>query len=79
LPLAKILSAGIAHRHDPAMAMVSAGITEFSVMRRGLPALDTIVTLAPLLGLLGTILGMINSFFKRGPYVPILLLTLVKT
>jgi biopolymer transport protein ExbB len=42
--------------------MESAGVSELSFMRRGLPALDTIITLSPLLGLLGTIIGMMNSF-----------------
>ncbi|SDD58659.1 Biopolymer transport protein ExbB [Sporomusa acidovorans DSM 3132] len=62
LPLIKVLAAGINNRLHPAKAMEAAGITEMSAMRRGLPVLDTIVTLSPLLGLLGTIIGMINSF-----------------
>ncbi|TWH47600.1 biopolymer transport protein ExbB [Sporomusa sp. KB1] len=62
LPLAKVMAAGITHQLDAAKAMESAGITECSVMKRGLSVLDTIVTLSPLLGLLGTIIGMINSF-----------------
>ena len=62
LPLIKVLSAGINNRRNPAKAMEAAGITEVSEMRCGLPVLDTIVTLSPLLGLLGTIIGMINSF-----------------
>ena len=41
--------------------MEAAGIAELAKMKHGLPALDTIITLAPLLGLLGTIIGMIDS------------------
>ncbi|MBP1763368.1 MAG: tolQ: protein TolQ [Firmicutes bacterium] len=62
LPLAKVLSVGISNPESPAKAMEAAGILELSTMRRGLPVLDTVVTLSPLLGLLGTIIGMINSF-----------------
>ncbi|OQB76343.1 MAG: Biopolymer transport protein ExbB [Deltaproteobacteria bacterium ADurb.Bin135] len=62
LPLMKVMSVGITHRSEPAGAMEAAGIAEISVMRRGLVALDTIITLSPLLGLLGTIIGMIGSF-----------------
>lgn len=62
LPLIKVLAAGIASRQNPAKAMETVGISELSIMRRGLPVLDTIVTLSPLLGLLGTIIGMIGSF-----------------
>lgn len=62
LPVMRVLSAGITHRSDPEGAMGAAGIAELSLMRRGLVALDTIITLSPLLGLLGTIIGMIDSF-----------------
>lgn len=61
-PLLRVLSAGLNCRADSSKAMEAAAIAEVSVLKRGLPALDTIITLSPLLGLLGTIIGMINSF-----------------
>ena len=62
-PILRVLAAGIVSRNqDPGKAMEAAGIAEITRMKRGLPALDTIITLAPLLGLLGTIIGMIDSF-----------------
>jgi len=42
--------------------MESVATAEVSAMKRGLVALDTIITLSPLLGLLGTIIGMISAF-----------------
>jgi len=61
--LLRVLSAGIHSRSSgPEKAMEAAGIAELTNLKRGLPALDTIITLAPLLGLLGTIIGMIDSF-----------------
>lgn len=62
-PVNRVLSAGILSRgNGPEQAMEAAGMVEIAAMKRGLPALDTIITLAPLLGLLGTIIGMIDSF-----------------
>jgi biopolymer transport protein ExbB len=61
--LLRVLSAGILSRSSgPEKAMEAAGIAELTNLKRGLPGLDTIITLAPLLGLLGTIIGMIDSF-----------------
>ena len=62
-PLLRVLSAGIMNRADqPEKAMEAAGLAELATMKRGLTILDTIITLGPLLGLLGTIIGMIDSF-----------------
>jgi biopolymer transport protein ExbB len=60
---ARTLAQGLEHReHDASLAMEAAGRAELARMRRGLPVLDTIVTLSPLLGLLGTVTGMIGAF-----------------
>lgn len=62
-PIARVLAAGIAHRNPtPAKAMEAAAQGEIPLLKNRLGALDTIVTLAPLLGLLGTVVGMIGSF-----------------
>ncbi|MEC4674716.1 MAG: MotA/TolQ/ExbB proton channel family protein [Nitrospirota bacterium] len=62
-PVLRVLATGVMSRNlAPEKAMEAAGIAELTRMKRGLPALDTIITLAPLLGLLGTIIGMIDSF-----------------
>ena len=44
------------------MAMEAASQAELHRLKRYLPLLDTVITLAPLLGLLGTITGMISAF-----------------
>lgn len=62
LPIMKVLAAGLTHLSDPEGAMGAAGVGELSLMKRGLVALDTIITASPLLGLLGTIIGMMDSF-----------------
>ena len=62
-PVARVLAAGIRHR-DPAatLAMEAAARAEVARLKRYLPVLDTIITLSPLLGLLGTVTGMITAF-----------------
>jgi len=60
--LLHVLGVGIAHPHNSSKAMEGAAIAQVALMKKGLPILDTIITLSPLLGLLGTIIGMINSF-----------------
>lgn len=61
--IAKLILSGIKNKNtSAALAMESAAIEELAKMKKYLPALDTIITLAPLLGLLGTIVGMIQSF-----------------
>jgi biopolymer transport protein ExbB len=62
-PLERVLASGLAHRNpNLAKALEVAAQREIPVLRRRLTILDTIVTLAPLLGLLGTVVGMIGSF-----------------
>jgi biopolymer transport protein ExbB len=61
-PVLKVFIAGLTHRNAPDVAMESATIAHIATLKRRLPALETIITLAPLLGLLGTIIGMIDSF-----------------
>jgi biopolymer transport protein ExbB len=62
-PQARVLAAGLAHRDTgPTLAMEAAAREEIARMRRALPVLDTIITLSPLLGLMGTVTGMIAAF-----------------
>jgi biopolymer transport protein ExbB len=59
----RVLAVGIEHANPSLVtAMQAATTVEISRMKAGLPVLDTVVTLAPLLGLLGTIIGMVQSF-----------------
>lgn len=61
--LIAMLLAGIENKNPSAdIAMESVATEEVIKMKKYLPAMDTIITLAPLLGLLGTIVGMISSF-----------------
>ena len=47
-------------------ALLYAQAQELKRFRRGIPVLDTVITLAPLLGLLGTVTGMMGSFALIG-------------
>jgi biopolymer transport protein ExbB len=62
-PQLRVLAAGLERRDGgPVLAMEAAARDEIVRMRRSLSILDTIVTLSPLLGLLGTVTGMIAAF-----------------
>jgi biopolymer transport protein ExbB len=62
-PLTRVLASGLAHQVSSfTKAMEVAAQKETSVLKQRLTILDTIITLAPLLCLLGTVTGMIGSF-----------------
>jgi biopolymer transport protein ExbB len=65
-PLGKVLAAGLANRHRPREVMreaiEDAGRHVIHELERFLSALGTIAGIAPLLGLLGTVFGMIRTF-----------------
>lgn len=65
-PVASIVKAGLLRYGRPKdeveMALQDASAHELSVLERGLPVLATVAMVAPLLGFLGTVTGMINSF-----------------
>lgn len=65
-PFANVIHAGLANRELPRDAItetiIQQGRQEIGVLERGLVALETIASVAPLLGLLGTVLGMIDVF-----------------
>lgn len=63
----RILLSGILHRdYDPVKAMELSVADEFMRMKRHMGILDTIITVAPLLGILGTVAGIIESFDMLG-------------
>lgn len=63
----RVIFFGLNHHHASleGALQVSAGI-ELERAGRFIVVLDTIVTLAPLLGLLGTVSGLMRAFFKLG-------------
>ncbi|MCD4805636.1 MAG: MotA/TolQ/ExbB proton channel family protein [Desulfobacterales bacterium] len=63
----KILLTGIVHREfSMTKAMESAAAEEIRKLRRYMGVLDTMITVAPLLGIFGTVLGIIMSFEALG-------------
>jgi len=63
----RTLTYGLAHRDKSVSdALLRAANRELARFNRGIGILDTIITLAPLLGLLGTVTGMIRSFGLLG-------------
>ena len=65
--VARALTYALTHREKSfSEAMLRAANWELKRFNRGLTILDTTITLAPLLGLLGTVTGMIRSFGMLG-------------
>ena len=59
----RILVSGILHKEfSMTKAMETAAADEVERMRRYLSVLDTMITVAPLLGIFGTVIGIIYSF-----------------
>ncbi len=78
-PIAQILKAGIL-KHDRARAEIKeaiedAGLHEVPRLEKNLGVLATIAHVAPLLGLLGTVTGMVRAFqvieMKAGAFMPV--------
>jgi biopolymer transport protein ExbB len=66
LPAANILHAGLERRDEGTERVMKAienqGLIELSKLERGLVVLATLTNVAPLLGFLGTVMGMITAF-----------------
>ena len=66
LPAANILYAGLERRDEGTDRVMKAienqGLIELSKLERGLVVLATLTNVAPLLGFLGTVMGMIEAF-----------------
>jgi biopolymer transport protein ExbB len=65
-PVASIVKAGLLRfgkvREEVERSLEDASAHELAYLERGLPTLATVAMIAPLLGFLGTVTGMINSF-----------------
>ena len=81
-PVARMIETGI-HRKDRPMADIQSAIenignVEVSRLEKGLPLLATIAGGAPMIGFLGTVMGMVQAFFnmsKAGNNIDITLLS----
>jgi len=63
----RILVSGILHREFSMIkAMESAAAEEINRMRKHMSVMDTMITVAPLLGIFGTVIGIIASFEALG-------------
>ncbi|WPD23315.1 MAG: MotA/TolQ/ExbB proton channel family protein [Candidatus Electrothrix aestuarii] len=65
--IVRVLKVGILHRdYDMSKAMESEAQHLLKQMSQFMTVLDTIITVAPLLGILGTVIGIISSFKMLG-------------
>ncbi len=66
-PVIRMLAVGILHRdYDMGKAMEAEAQCRLTRMSRNMSILDTMITVSPLLGILGTVLGIIGSFKMLG-------------
>jgi biopolymer transport protein ExbB len=69
-PLGRVLADGLRHENEPRELMKEAleesGRAVAHDLERFLPALGTLATVSPLLGLFGTVIGMIEIFGSQG-------------
>lgn len=70
-PLGQVLAELLTHRHlsptELRLAVEDAGRDVAYVLQRYLPALATVASIAPLMGLFGTVVGMIEIFAAYRP------------
>ncbi len=63
----RMVNVGIIHRdYDMVKAMEAQAQDTLNKMNKGMAILDTMITVAPLLGIFGTVLGIISSFKMLG-------------
>lgn len=63
----RMIVSGILHReYSMIKAMESSAADEINRMQRFMGGLDTMITIAPLMGILGTVIGIISSFDMLG-------------
>ncbi|MDE5640024.1 MAG: MotA/TolQ/ExbB proton channel family protein, partial [Odoribacter sp.] len=66
-PLARVLQKGILLHHIPApdlrTSMENTANLEIAALEKGLPTLATVSGLAPMIGFLGTVVGMVQAFY----------------
>jgi len=61
--IARTLLNGLVHKeYSLSRALETQALIELRRMKKRLPILDTVITAAPLLGILGTVIGIISSF-----------------
>ena len=67
-PITRVIEKGIGRKDRPVqdiqMAMENTANVEISILEKGLPMLATIAGGAPMIGFLGTVMGMIQAFFN---------------
>ncbi len=75
-PVAYIVRTSIQHRHaskeDLSRTLEDSSDAEISRMERRLVVIATVAQIAPMLGLLGTVLGMMKGFLAMGAQAPLI-------